>query len=122
MRGREIALAALHRERVAKPCINYCWMTVPQRRNCDPGDEIDDSASINGEEKRALGTLYLQSDGSIARLSYETFERILDRHGPRCFDPKIYRGPPECTEISIEWAYTSNTFLNRSARCKDEIF
>ena len=27
MKGREIALATLHRESVSEPCINYCWMT-----------------------------------------------------------------------------------------------
>ena len=27
MKGRDIALATLHHERVPEPCINYCWMT-----------------------------------------------------------------------------------------------
>ena len=27
MKGRDIALATLHREPVARPCINSCWMT-----------------------------------------------------------------------------------------------
>ena len=27
MRGRDIALATLHHERVSEPCINFCWMT-----------------------------------------------------------------------------------------------
>lgn len=27
MKGRDIALASLHHEHIAEPCINYCWMT-----------------------------------------------------------------------------------------------
>ena len=27
MKGRDIALATLHHEKVSEPCINYCWMT-----------------------------------------------------------------------------------------------
>ena len=27
MKGREVALANLHREDVEEPCINFCWMT-----------------------------------------------------------------------------------------------